>query len=122
MRPRARARNGADLLGVTGADCENYPVLGFEFAHAGVHFTRAEARAMRRLYGLEPSAPGKLNEAGDNRNLMRRAEQDGLRMVAWIAKHCQPGEDPLRKLIRTVVDGGYDVDPADHAWAAEAET
>ena len=120
-RPRARTHNGADLLGVTKADCDNYPLLGFEFAFEGVHFTRAQASALRKLYGFRRSEPGPLIEPGDQRSMMRRAVQDGLRMVAWMAKHCEPGEDPVRKLARLVEDAGYDLDPADYAWAVEDE-
>jgi hypothetical protein len=66
--------------------------------------------------------PRPFHQAGADRNLMRHAEADGLRIVAWLAKFVEPGEDPLRALVRVFVDAGYDIDPADVEWAeAEAE-
>ena len=47
--------------------------------------------------------------AGDTRNLMRHAEADGLRMVAAIARHLQPGEDPVRLLLSLLAQAGIDV-------------
>ena len=63
------------------------------------------------------SDPSPLLQAGADRNMLRYLEADGLRMAAWLARHCQPGEDPLRVMIRMAISAGYDVDPADVAWA-----
>jgi hypothetical protein len=65
--------------------------------------------------------PRPFHQAGADRNLMRHAEADGLRIMAWLAGYVEPGEDPLRALVRVFVEG-YDIDPADVEWAeAEAE-
>lgn len=64
--------------------------------------------------------PMPLMQAGADRNAMRHAEADGLRLLAWIAKFVSPGEDPLKTLVQLAGDAGYDVDPADTEWA-EAE-
>lgn len=58
-------------------------------------------------------------QAGADRNAIRHAECDGLRMLAWIAKRLQPDEDPVKALIRMAVDAGWDVDPTDVEWSDE---
>jgi hypothetical protein len=64
--------------------------------------------------------PRPFYQAGADRNMVRHAEGDGLRLVAWLAKYVPEGEDPLKSLIQLAVDAGWDVDPADVEWA-EAE-
>jgi hypothetical protein len=61
--------------------------------------------------------PRPFHQAGADRNLMRHAEADGLRIVAWLAKHVPPGEDPLKTLVQMASQAGWDVDPVDVAWA-----
>lgn len=56
-------------------------------------------------------------QAGADRNAIRHAECDGLRMLAWIAKRLSPGEDPVKALVRLAVDAGWDVDPSDVEWS-----
>ena len=60
--------------------------------------------------------PSPLMQAGADRNMLRQLEADGVRMAAWIARYCEPGEDPLKVLIRMAIDAGLDVDPADVDW------
>lgn len=64
--------------------------------------------------------PRALMQAGADRNLYRHVRGDGLRLAAYIAKFCQPDEDPMKVLIRMAIDSGYAVDPEDVTWA-EAE-
>ena len=62
-------------------------------------------------------------KAGADRNAIRHAESDGLRLLAWIARFVEPGEDPLKAMVRMAGEAGYDVDPADTEWAeGEEET
>lgn len=61
--------------------------------------------------------PKDLLQAGADRNAMRYAEADGLRLLAWIAKFVPAGEDPLKHLIGLVAEAGLDVSPADLEWA-----
>ena len=63
--------------------------------------------------------PSEFYQAGADRNMIRHAEHDGLRLIAWLAKYVPEGEDPLKTLIQLAVDAGYDVDPQDVSYAAE---
>ncbi len=58
-------------------------------------------------------------QAGADRNMIRQAEHDGLRLVAWLAKYVPEGEDPLKTVIQMVIDSGFDVDPADVSYAED---
>jgi len=65
--------------------------------------------------------PQPLMQAGADRNALRAAEADGLRLLAWIAKYVPAGEDPLACLIQAFVAAGCDVDPEDFEWASDLE-
>lgn len=60
-----------------------------------------------------------LLQAGADRNMARYAEHDGLRIVAWLSRYTEPGEDPMKALIRLLMDSGIDIDPSDVTWALE---
>lgn len=64
--------------------------------------------------------PMPLMQAGANRNALRHAESDGLRLLAWLARFVPEGEDPLKTLVQAALDAGWDVNPDDVEWA-EAE-
>lgn len=63
--------------------------------------------------------PLPLMQAGADRNAIRHATHDGLRLLAWIAKFVPPGEDPLKTLVQLASDAGFDVDPEDTSWAED---
>ncbi len=63
--------------------------------------------------------PRDFMQAGADRNVTRYAERDGLRVIAWLAKYVEPGQDPLKMLVQLVSEAGFDVDPADVGWADE---
>lgn len=65
--------------------------------------------------------PRPMMQAGADRNMLRIAQLDGLRMVTWIAKYLEKGQDPLKLLIQMAANIGYDVDPEELAWADEEE-
>jgi hypothetical protein len=65
--------------------------------------------------------PRVLLQAGADRNLIRHAEADGLRLMAWIAKFIEPDEDPLKTIIQLAIDAGWDVDPSDVSWAQDID-
>ena len=109
-------------------------LLGGEFS-GSVCCTQQQVHDLRRLYGFQPdpevsrkpnrsvrpsdpidhsSTP--LACAGSIRNMFRAAETDGLRMIAWFAKWCEPDTDPVKALIQLAIDAGWDVDPEDVAW------
>jgi hypothetical protein len=80
---------------------------------------RDHKTAMEAWRRWKDSSP--LMQAGADRNAFRHAEADGLRMVAWIAKYVEPGQDPVKVLVRMAIDAGWDVDPADVDWAETEE-
>lgn len=63
------------------------------------------------------SDPRAFYQAGADIGLMRRAEADGLRIAAWVARFIPPGEDPLKHVVRAFAALGCDTDPADNGWA-----
>ena len=63
--------------------------------------------------------PVELMQAGADHNMTRYAEHDGLRIVAWLSRYTEPGEDPMKALIRLLMDSGIDMDPGDVTWAME---
>ena len=60
-------------------------------------------------------------QAGADRNAMRHARADGTRMLVWLAKFVDAGQDPLKLLIQMASDAGYDVDPNDYEWATNED-
>lgn len=97
-------------------------LLGAELRHGGVALTRDEKRTIDQLYGFVPAERSDVAgfmQAGADVNAMRHAEADGLRMVAWLARRCPPGEDPLKVLVQLAIEAGWDVDPADIEWAQD---
>lgn len=78
----------------------------------------------------EPEAPKPFDEAGirrwyergDARNMFRHAQHDGLRVMAFLSRFLEPGEDPVKMLIQMAVDAGFDVDPSDIEWGCNDET
>lgn len=65
--------------------------------------------------------PSPLFQAGADRNAIRHAELDGLRIVAWLARFIEPGEDPLKTLVSMAIDAGWDVDVDDVSWVEETD-
>lgn len=57
-------------------------------------------------------------KAGGQLGMLRRAQRDGLRVMAFLAKYCQ-GEDPVKVVARLASDAGYDVDPGIMDWVEE---
>lgn len=47
---------------------------------------------------------------GSIRNLFRHANSDGLRIMAFLSKFCEPGEDPVQLIARVLADQGYDIE------------
>ncbi len=77
----------------------------------------AHARALKAHEKWQDPQP--LMQAGADRNAVRYAEVDGLRMIAWLARYVEPGKDPLQTLVQLAVEAGLDVDPEDVEWAEE---
>lgn len=83
----------------------------------GVCLTNAEFDSLIRLYGFEQESDV-LMRLGANRNMFRQASHDGLRLIAWLAKHVPKGTDPLKFLVLLAADAGLDVDCSDTEWAS----
>ena len=56
--------------------------------------------------------PQPLMQAGADRNMIRHAEHDGMRLVAWLAKFVPKGEDPLRRSSRSFRMPGTTLTPS----------
>lgn len=85
----------------------------------GVCLTIDEMAAVRRLYGFTPE-DNAFMQSGADKNMFRHAEADGLRVIAWLARHLSPGDDPVAVVVRLAGDAGWDTG-ADAEWAAEQE-
>ena len=84
-----------------------------------VTLSRKEIKNLCRVYDTQHDE----NELIAARNVtsgLRLAQRDGMRMVAWLSEYLEAGEDPVKMLVRLVMETGYDVDPEDAAWAEEA--
>ncbi len=80
---------------------------------------RRHAEAVKRWEAWTDPLP--LMQAGADRNMARHAMHDGLRLIAWLAKHVPPGTDPLKTLIQMAALAGWDVSPEDMTWAEDEE-
>lgn len=69
--------------------------------------------------------PQRLLQSGADVAMLRYAEVDGLRIVAWLARlrgAVPAGSDPLKAVVRLAMDAGLDVDPADVDWVENDES
>ena len=58
-----------------------------------------------------------LMEAGDRGNLWKHVEGDGQRVMAFLARHLEVGEDPVRLLENILTEVGYGMSPGE--WDME---
>jgi len=86
--------------------------------HGSVGLTASQMTALCKLYGVDP-AGNVLEKAGAERNILRHAEADGMRLVAWIARYTESGQDPLKVLVQLACASGLDVEPGDSKWSEE---
>ena len=85
-----------------------------------VALTRDEFLTIKKLYGFKSRRDvQELIQAGSDRNVIRHAQCDGLRLLAWISKFTDAGGDPLKTLIQLAIDAGLDVDCADIDWVSQ---
>lgn len=95
-------------------------LLGTGVACKSVALSTTEWRNVQRVYGYSSEKdPNPLIQAGNDRNTLRHAECDGLRLLAWIAAYMPPNEDPMKVLIQLASDAGWDVDSVDVEWSEE---
>ena len=94
----------------------------------GVYFTDTQVRALLRAYGYEfdEDIHADLQEAleadfyrtGGQRNMFRRVQHDGLRLMAAISPFIEEGEDPVKLVLKALVSLGFDV-TVDPEWFAD---
>lgn len=79
------------------------------------HAMREHEHAMKaHAKWVDPRA---LLQAGADRNLLRHAEADGLRIIAWLARFVPAGEDPLKRVVQAFAALGCATDYEDNGWA-----
>lgn len=61
--------------------------------------------------------PLPIMQAGADRNAVRHAETDGLRLVAYLARFVPAGSDPVKTLVQALAEAGFDVPCEDIEWA-----
>ena len=112
--PRCRSGRAAS----TPMAAEAIDLLGPGAVDHGVAISRDEFAEIGALYGAgsdgvaHPLAP----EGGD-RNLLRQARHDGLRILAWVARFVPPGTDPLATVVQAFVDAKFEVPQGEAEWA-----
>lgn len=108
-----------DMVGITPRSSE---VLSFAggVRLGGVTLTKTQFKSLVELYEVEPEQDTLL-QSGVDRNVLRHASHDGLRLLAWLAEYVPKGTDPLKFLVQLTVDVGLDVDHSDAEWAVGDE-
>ena len=91
-------------------------LLGVGATSKAVALSKSELEAIRRMYDVSPEE-SPFTQAGTDRNTLRHAECDGLRMLAWISRFMDQGDDPVRTLVQIAVEAGLDVSAEDFEWA-----
>jgi len=95
-------------------------ILGSGETFEGVTFTRDQIRALEKLYkfnntisnyndNLRAVKVDRFEQAGSSRNLFRYTRSDGFRVMAILAKYLEPGEDPVKFIVRLLSSQGYDI-------------
>jgi hypothetical protein len=65
--------------------------------------------------------PREFMQSGADRNMFRDMSTDGMRVMAWLAQHLTPGEDPVKTVINMAVAAGWDVSCEDGMFAQEED-
>jgi len=91
-------------------------LTGYRHVATNVELTREEWRRIQEVYGTEPD-DNSLVQARNETASLRLAQRDGLRIIAWLSKFCEPGQDPLKVIVPLLSEAGYGVEPEDLDWA-----
>lgn len=97
---------------------EDFP-LDFAGSNKFSYAMRAHEKRVKALDQWTDPTP--FYQAGADIGLMRYAERDGLRLVAWLARFTASGADPLKAVVELASAAGWDVDPSDCDWATAAQ-
>lgn len=115
LAPRPLAANGS--LATTRAAVAVLSLLGGT-SRGSVVLTEGEMDGLRELYGFTREEHPLL-QSGADFALFRHAEQDGLRVVAVLARCLESGADPVRLVLGLLADAGYNVQREDDDYDAE---
>lgn len=85
----------------------------------GVTYTTDEINAIRRLYGYTRE-PNEFVQTGSDISMLRHAQIDGARMLAVFARFVEPGDDPVKEMLRVLCDAGFDISD-DANWIYDEE-
>lgn len=78
------------------------------------YFTRDQVKHLAKMYGFDMDVKHPLEKEGAFRNMTRLAKIDGYRIMAFMARFCEFGEDPLSIIKLAMSDAGYDAQLEDH--------
>lgn len=105
--PRPRTSTGQ--ITTTPSSATLVDLLG-GYQASSVTLTNDEMRHLRKFYGfVDDKTQNPLIQAGNNRNVIRHAEIDGLRLIAYLSQYLEPGDDPVEVLSCRLSECGYDV-------------
>jgi len=90
----------------------------YEAKMADPSLSRWEKEKLRKPAPPDLEGVKTLFKKGSQRNLMRYAREDGLRLMGVLSRYLESGEDPVKLVLRLMVDVGYDV-PEDFDWICE---
>lgn len=93
-------------------------LMGHAAKSGPIQITNDEWAALQQLYEMGDEE-GVFENAVVARNILRQAEIDGFRIIAWLAHYIPQGEDPLKTVILAVMSAGWEVEPEDVSWAEE---
>lgn len=118
-RPRLGSPGGSYVA--EKSDSISIQLLGGH-SHEGVSVTLDQVDGLSKLYGIDLKAEDNpLLLAGALRNVFRHANNDGLRLMAFLAKHgfLEEGVDPVRSMA-TALQQDYFRGCPDH-WNEEED-
>jgi len=98
---------GNDRLTTTAASLLSILLLGSGYDYNGVSLTHDEVEALQKAY-IFHNNHNKLEHTGNMRTLFRLIERDGIRVLALLAQHLEPGQDPIDLVIKLFHNSGYD--------------
>ena len=101
------------MLVAEPSDAAMCKLLGSHY-YQGNCFTVGQIQALAKFYEFDlPPDTTSLEFSGAYRNLMRHVESDGLRVMAFLAKHrlLEEGKDPVRSLSWAIQQDFYQGTP-----------
>lgn len=104
-----RPKSESGSVTATKQDAIMIDLLGKAYRYEGVALTHDQINRLKKVYGFTKSDDNLLTQAGDFRNLTRYVQEDGIRVMAFLSRYLEPGEDPVKLTQRLCIDAGFDV-------------